>query len=465
MTTAARGRPLASSRETLADAACELFLEQGYDATTVADITRRAGVSRSSFFNYFDGKAATIWFALDEQLALLDTSPGADALAARLGGAPPHTLALAIANAEAMGVSAELDTGRALRQAVLARRLAPGSTGGSSGTGGSGATARLRAEIESAALAAAVFAAIWRWAEIGAGTHRLDREIVRSLAEARAGHGSGPLRVTVLGLGAIGARVADELAAGRIRGAKLSGVLTRRPGALAEALGERATGVTDFGEDIDRALAESDLLVECAGIRAATALGPRVIEAGRELLVASVGALADAETRAALLAGPGTLRLTSGAIGGLDVLAAASRRGGIPGGIDTAELVTTKRADTLVQGWMSESETQELRAASEPIELFSGSVGDAVERFPGSLNVACALAAATGLWEDTRVTLVADPSATRTTHEITAAGAAGSYSFSVTNAVSEANPTSSAVVAEAILTAVQTLADPNGAFA
>ena len=47
------GRPRASSRETLAEAACELFLEQGYEATSVVDIAQRAGVSRSSFFNYF----------------------------------------------------------------------------------------------------------------------------------------------------------------------------------------------------------------------------------------------------------------------------------------------------------------------------------------------------------------------------------------------------------------------------
>ena len=51
------GRPRATSRDVIAEAACELFLEQGFEGTTVADITRRAGVSRSSFFNYFTSKA------------------------------------------------------------------------------------------------------------------------------------------------------------------------------------------------------------------------------------------------------------------------------------------------------------------------------------------------------------------------------------------------------------------------
>ena len=42
------GRPKAISREMLAEAACELFLEQGYEQTSVSDIARRAGIARSS---------------------------------------------------------------------------------------------------------------------------------------------------------------------------------------------------------------------------------------------------------------------------------------------------------------------------------------------------------------------------------------------------------------------------------
>ena len=69
MATAPRaGRPRASSRETLAEAASELFLEQGYEATSIADITQRAGVSRSSFFNYFSSKSDVLWSGLDARI-------------------------------------------------------------------------------------------------------------------------------------------------------------------------------------------------------------------------------------------------------------------------------------------------------------------------------------------------------------------------------------------------------------
>src|SRR4051794_3981779 len=44
------------ARERLVVAAVELFSHQGYDATTVAQIAERAGVTRSTFFRHFPGQ-------------------------------------------------------------------------------------------------------------------------------------------------------------------------------------------------------------------------------------------------------------------------------------------------------------------------------------------------------------------------------------------------------------------------
>ncbi|MCL2583809.1 MAG: TetR/AcrR family transcriptional regulator [Streptosporangiales bacterium] len=44
------------ARERLVVAAADLFTEQGYDATTVAQIAERAGVTRSTFFRHFSDK-------------------------------------------------------------------------------------------------------------------------------------------------------------------------------------------------------------------------------------------------------------------------------------------------------------------------------------------------------------------------------------------------------------------------
>ena len=62
---ASRGRPPLASRELLQEAAFELFLEQGYEHTTVADIATRAGVGRSTFFNHFATKSDVFWTELD----------------------------------------------------------------------------------------------------------------------------------------------------------------------------------------------------------------------------------------------------------------------------------------------------------------------------------------------------------------------------------------------------------------
>ena len=77
---AVRGRPQASSREMLQEAAFELFLENSYAKTTVEQIANRAGVSRNTFFNYFAGKSDVFWVDLDDSLALLGDAlagPGA----------------------------------------------------------------------------------------------------------------------------------------------------------------------------------------------------------------------------------------------------------------------------------------------------------------------------------------------------------------------------------------------------
>src|ERR1700753_614746 len=44
------------ARERLVVAAADLFTEQGYDATTVAQIAERAGVTKSTLFRHFPDK-------------------------------------------------------------------------------------------------------------------------------------------------------------------------------------------------------------------------------------------------------------------------------------------------------------------------------------------------------------------------------------------------------------------------
>jgi AcrR family transcriptional regulator len=61
-----RARARGAVRGELAEIAIELFIERGYDATTVDDIALAAGVSRRSFFRYFPTKDDVVFHGLDE---------------------------------------------------------------------------------------------------------------------------------------------------------------------------------------------------------------------------------------------------------------------------------------------------------------------------------------------------------------------------------------------------------------
>lgn len=166
------GRPKASSRETLAEAACELFLEQGYETTSIADITRRAGVSRSSFFNYFASKSDVLWSGLDARVTTATdhlATLGADAVEVDVRGIlvdmlrdfAPDPLALALRNAAVMGLTEELVRDTGVRSARIASAVAAAAR--------AAGTERIRADILGAAHAAAVFSSLRAWAEAGAG--------------------------------------------------------------------------------------------------------------------------------------------------------------------------------------------------------------------------------------------------------------------------------------------------------
>lgn len=145
------------ARERLVSAALQLFSEQGYDGTTVAEIAQRAGLTKSTFHRHFPDKRdvlaagqETLSRLLAEGIAAapVDCSP-LDAVAEGLRRASeafqPERAALVAA---VVATSAELQERAALKQVGMAAAMA----GALVARGVTEPVARLAAEIGALAL-------------------------------------------------------------------------------------------------------------------------------------------------------------------------------------------------------------------------------------------------------------------------------------------------------------------------
>ena len=110
----ARWQP--GARERLVVAAADLFTEQGYDATTVAQIAERAGITRSTFFRYFSDKREVL-VAGQETLSRLLAEGIAGAPA---GASPLEAVAAGLERASSEMGPVNRDLGPRLKAAVAA---------------------------------------------------------------------------------------------------------------------------------------------------------------------------------------------------------------------------------------------------------------------------------------------------------------------------------------------------------
>jgi AcrR family transcriptional regulator len=123
------------ARERLVVAAVDLFTEQGYDATTVAQIVERAGTTKSTFFRYFPDKRELLVAGQETLSRLLaegiaEAPEGASPLAAVAAGLARASSAMGPINRElgprlkaAVAASAELQARDALKSVGLAAAM------------------------------------------------------------------------------------------------------------------------------------------------------------------------------------------------------------------------------------------------------------------------------------------------------------------------------------------------------
>lgn len=176
------GRPKASSRDTIEEAAAELFLEQSYAGTTIDEIAQRAGVSRATFFNYFQSKGDLLWIdadhaieRLEERLAKGDSV--IDAVATVAAEVGPERVPLAVTQSDVMGTGDELVASGLARVARVAGliRVALASEPGNERRG-------LELSVMANALAGAIVAAWGAWISGGIDRAPLSDYVRRALA-------------------------------------------------------------------------------------------------------------------------------------------------------------------------------------------------------------------------------------------------------------------------------------------
>lgn len=248
-----------------------------------------------------------------------------------------------------------------------------------------------------------------------------------------------------------------ELRVGFLGDGHITGVLHR---AVRETRPYRVVGVYGRNAELPGSGAV-DVMVEAATQEAVRERVPGVLESGVDVILLSVGALADAAVRTGLLRrrpGRGLLIPCTGAIGGLDQVRALRAAGPLR----EVSLESRKLPATLIQPWMPPDLQAALRAGDEEIVLAQGPAGEVARRFPASANVAASLALAADAWDIATARVIADPAATRTRHEIHAVGEIGEVRTVVSNAPSPERPRSSAVVAWAALRALDDYARLRG---
>ena len=196
---------------------------------------------------------------------------------------------------------------------------------------------------------------------------------------------------------------------------------------------------------------QPDIVIEAAGHEAVSRFGADVLHQGVDLLVASVGALADRGLTAGLVsaARPGTeLWIASGAVAGIDGLLAA-RTAGLRSVTYTSWKEPKAWRGTPAEWLLGET------AGTERVIFFRGSAREAAMQFPKNANVAATVALA-GLGLDrTRVQLGSDPHVSGPLGIIEAEGDFGRFGFEILALASPTNPKTSALTGHSLLAAVR----------
>lgn len=198
--------------------------------------------------------------------------------------------------------------------------------------------------------------------------------------------------------------------------------------------------IYDFLNDVD-------VIFEAASQKAVIKYAEDILNAGKDLIIMSIGCLYDEHFKKKLekiaLKNNCKIYIPSGAVCGIDGVLSASIDT-----IDEVTLVTTKPPSSLNKKY------------SKRTIVFKGNASEAVKKFPENINVAASLSIAGVGFDKTKVEIVADPVTTRNSHKILAHGRFGRLRAEVENMPNPSNPKSSYMASLSAIATLKKIVNP-----
>jgi aspartate dehydrogenase len=264
-------------------------------------------------------------------------------------------------------------------------------------------------------------------------------------------------KVALIGCGTIGREIAIAVDSGKVNNATIV-TLVDSVERLAQTLRSKLQNsnpstFTDFSKFIDSSsFKDIDIIVEAASQDAVNSFGKKIVEAGKSLMIMSVGALGDPFFLSEMLdiayQNSSHIYVPTGAIAGIDAIRSVKHL------LDSVAITTTKNPIALAGAPFFNLTKINVHEITEKTVIYDGNAADAVKKFPANINVAAILSLAGIGIERTKVKIIADPYTDINQHEITATGKFGEMTIIVRNKPSPNNPKTSFL---AVLSAIECL--------
>lgn len=251
-------------------------------------------------------------------------------------------------------------------------------------------------------------------------------------------------RVALAGLGSVGQSIAKVLAAGAVPGIELTAVSAKNHLKARAFLDQYAPQVQVV--TLSQLAAHADLVIECAPASLLPEIVIPVLNAGKQIMVLSVGGLLKHPELIDMARQQGhVMHIPTGALIGLDAMLAAAE-----GTIHSVRMVTRKPPEGLIGAPHLIDHDIRVEGLTEPLKVFEGNALAAAKGFPANLNVVVALALAGIGPQRTMLEVWADPTIKRNVHSIEVDSDSARFTMTMENIPSE-NPKTSKIVGQSVI--------------